>query len=131
MQIGIFAKTFAATGANDVLQAVRAAGYGVTQFNFACVGLPSMPDQIPAAIIEEIGLASEAAGVSIAAVSGTYNMIHPVAAKRERGLRQLAEIIEAAPEMEAGWSRSAPARAIRLINGAIIPAITMPTLGAI
>ena len=39
MQIGIFAKTFAVTGAVPVLKAVSDAGYDVAQFNMASVGI--------------------------------------------------------------------------------------------
>ena len=99
MQIGIFAKTFAVTGAVPVLKAVGDAGYGVAQFNMACVGLPSMPESISSAMTGEIAKASTATGVAIAAVSGTYNMIHPDPAMRADGLNRLAAIIRAAPLM--------------------------------
>ena len=38
MQPGIFAKTFAATGALASLEAARRAGYAVVQFNMAVLG---------------------------------------------------------------------------------------------
>ena len=93
MQLGIFAKTFAAQGAAPVLDAVRAAGYQTAQFNMACVGLPPMPDEISGSIISEITAASKSSGVSIAAISGTYNMAHPDPAIRADGLRRLGVII--------------------------------------
>jgi sugar phosphate isomerase/epimerase len=99
MQVGIFAKTFAATGALPALNAVRHAGYEVAQFNMACLGGPSMPDTIAPATADEIAQASRASGVAIAAISGTYNMIHPDQAKRADGLARLATIIGAAPRM--------------------------------
>ena len=52
MQIGIFAKTFSATGALPVLNAVKQAGYEVAQFNMACLGLPSMPESVAPALAE-------------------------------------------------------------------------------
>jgi sugar phosphate isomerase/epimerase len=94
MQLGIFAKTFAAQGAAAVLNAVRGAGYQTAQFNMACVGLPSMPDEISGSIISEIAAASQSSGVSIAAISGTYNMAHPDPAVRADGLRRLRVLIE-------------------------------------
>ena len=99
MLTGIFAKTFAVTGAGPVLHAVRAAGYGMAQFNFACLGLPPMPADIPAALSHSIAEAARATGVPIAAVSGTYNMIHPDVNQRAEGLRRLQTMIEAAPAM--------------------------------
>jgi len=99
MRIGIFAKTFAVTGAGPVLRAVRLAGYQAAQFNFACLGLPSMPDILPSGGCEEIARASLETGVSIAAISGTYNMIHPDQAVRDQGMRRLGLVIGAAPAM--------------------------------
>ena len=99
MQLGIFAKTFSITGALPVLQAVKQAGFNVAQFNMACVGLPSMPDSIAPMIGKEIAIASSSSGVAIAALSGTYNMIHPDSATRADGLARLATMIRAAREM--------------------------------
>jgi sugar phosphate isomerase/epimerase len=99
MQLGIFAKTFAVTGALPVLQAVRQAGYEVAQFNMACLGMPTMPKSIAPTIADEIAKASAASGVAIAAISGTYNMIHPEPPVRADGLARLATLIRAAPLM--------------------------------
>jgi len=99
MQIGIFAKTFAAQGARASLNAVRDAGYTVAQFNLAVLGGPSMPETISPATCAETAAASAEAGVALAAVSGTYNMIHPDQAKRDAGFARLATMIRAAPLM--------------------------------
>ena len=99
MRLGIFAKTFAAVGAEPSLQAVAAAGFSGAQFNLACLGLPSMPDAIDAETAASIGAASRATGVAIEAVSGTYNMIHPNPAVRRQGLARLEVLCAAAPAM--------------------------------
>ncbi len=99
MQVGIFAKTFAAQGAEPALKAAHEAGYSCVQFNLACLGLPSMPDEISIEAAHGIANASKVAGVKIAAVSGTYNMIHPDKAKREEGLARLGVMIKAAGAM--------------------------------
>ena len=96
MQIGVFAKTFPGSEPAGVLAAVRDAGFAVTQFNLACAGLPSMPDEVPAAAIQAIDAAVDASGVGLVALSGTYNMAHPDKAVRDDGLRRLAVVIEAA-----------------------------------
>lgn len=96
MRLGIFAKTFAGTDPAAVLAAVRQAGYETTQFNLACAGLPSMPDAVPADAIASVRAAAQSNGVSLAALSGTYNMAHPDKAVRDDGLRRLAVVIEAA-----------------------------------
>ncbi|MCZ8542849.1 sugar phosphate isomerase/epimerase [Mesorhizobium qingshengii] len=100
MRLGIFAKTFPGTEPAAVLMAVRQAGYETTQFNLACAGLPSMPDAVPAEAVAAIRAAARSTGVSLAALSGTYNMAHPDKALRDDGLRRLALVIEAAAALD-------------------------------
>ena len=99
MQAGIFAKTFLAPGVLGALQAAKAAGFDTVQFNMACCGLPAMPDEIAAETIAEIASASRETGVSLAAISATYNMIHPEPKVRADGLRKLEVILKAARGM--------------------------------
>jgi len=99
MQVGVFAKTFAATGARASLEAVRAAGYDVAHFNMAVLGGASMPKAIETAASTEITGASRETGVAIVGLSGTYNMIHPDPAVRADGLARLAVLLRAAPAM--------------------------------
>lgn len=96
MQLGIFAKTFAATDPAASLAAVREAGYACAQFNMRCAGLAELPDEVPDAVLARIAAAAHATGVALAALSGTYNMIHPDPAVRARGMRRLAVMIAAA-----------------------------------
>jgi sugar phosphate isomerase/epimerase len=65
------------------------------QFNMACAGLPSMPDVIPPGLPERIRHEMAARGLTMAAVSGTCNMIHPDLEQRQAGLRRL-EVLAAA-----------------------------------
>ncbi|AYG62011.1 sugar phosphate isomerase/epimerase family protein [Rhizobium jaguaris] len=96
MQVGIFAKTFPGTDPLSVLSAVRDSGYAGTQFNLACCGLPSMPDAVPEPSVSATRAAAQATGVTLAALSGTYNMAHPDPSVRQKGLTQLAVVIETA-----------------------------------
>ena len=100
MRLGIFAKTFPGAEPAAVLAAVRHAGYETTQFNLACAGLPSMPDAVPSDAIAAIRAATQSSGVSLAALSGTYNMAHPDKAVRDDGLKRLAVVIEAAAALD-------------------------------
>lgn len=94
MQLGIFAKTFPDIGADAALAAVSRAGYDVAQFNLACLGLPSMPDALDGKTAAEVGAAARRTGVGIAAISATYNMIHPDPAVRLKGLGRLEVIMK-------------------------------------
>ncbi|TGW05439.1 sugar phosphate isomerase/epimerase, partial [Mesorhizobium sp. M2D.F.Ca.ET.145.01.1.1] len=96
MRLGIFAKTFPGTDPAVVLAAVKQAGYETTQFNLACAGLPSMPDAVPADAVAAIRAAVRSSGVSLAALSGTYNMAHPDRTVRDEGLRRLGVVIDTA-----------------------------------
>ena len=98
-RLGIFAKTFPGTTAEAVLTAARDAGYGCVQFNLACCGLPSMPDELQSGTAAVIAAASAQTGVAIAALSGTYNMIHPDPAVRAQGLRRLELLLSQAQAM--------------------------------
>jgi sugar phosphate isomerase/epimerase len=99
MQAGIFAKTFSAPGALGALKAAKAAGFETVQFNMACCGLPAMPDDIAQETITEISEASRETGVTLAAVSATYNMIHPNPKVRTDGMRKLEVILNSARAM--------------------------------
>ena len=99
MQVGIFAKTFSRSNLEDVFSAIRSEGFTQTQFNMACTGLTSMPDMIPLDLADRIQAASVKNGVEIAAVSGTFNMIHPDFNERQIGLRRLDEMAKACSRM--------------------------------
>src|SRR6266516_5940904 len=89
MRLGIFARTFVRPAVEDVFDAVRAHGLNCVQFNLSCAGLPTLPDEIAPSLITRIHEASLSRGIDIAAVSGTYNMIHPAPQVRQAGLRRL------------------------------------------
>lgn len=102
MRLGIFAKTFTGTDPMTVLQAAKDAGYAAVQYNMACSGLGAMPDALTDAQAKAVEQASAATGVAIAAVSGTYNMIHPDPAVRTIGLRRLGVLIDHAATIGTG-----------------------------
>lgn len=94
MRPGIFAKTFAGTDPAVVLASAAAADYQCVQYNMACSGLAAMPDAISDAQARSVAAAAGQHGLSLAAVSGTYNMIHPDPGVRDQGLERLRIIAE-------------------------------------
>lgn len=90
MRIGIFAKTFVRPTLSETLDAVVAHGIDCIQFNFACAGLPSMPEKISPELVGQIQRELQQRSLSMGAVSGTFNMIHPDVAQRHDGLNRLA-----------------------------------------
>ena len=95
MQLGIFAKTFARPSVEEVFGAVAKHHLRCAQFNFSCAGLPGLPEHIELELARRIRKTAEERRISIAAVSGTFNMIHPNTLKRREGLRGL-EVLAAA-----------------------------------
>jgi sugar phosphate isomerase/epimerase len=99
MKLGIFAKTFEGATPLAVLSAAGRAGYDAVQYNMACSGLSSLPTEIDEDIAEAVHSASLETGIQIAAISATYNMIHPDLSAREMGRRSFAAIAAAARRM--------------------------------
>jgi len=95
MQIGIFTKIFPRSSLRPVLDAVAATGLRCVQFNMESVGLPPMPDEIPANLAEHIRDETSARGLGIASVQGTFNMSHPDPEHRRAGLRRLRVLADA------------------------------------
>src|SRR5262245_53772375 len=95
MTLGLFARTFVRSSVEEVFAAVAPCGVNCVQFNFACAGLPSLPDALETSLLERIQRAARVHHLALAAVSGTFNMIHPDAAQRAAGLRSL-EVVGAA-----------------------------------
>jgi sugar phosphate isomerase/epimerase len=90
--IGIFAKTFPRPTPEKTLDAVRSHGLSVVQYNLACAGLPTLPEWIEPAVARRIGTAAASRGITLAAVSSTFNMIDPTRARRDIGMRRLEQL---------------------------------------
>jgi len=99
MRVGIFAKTFVRSSLGETLDAVRAHRVGCVQFNMSCAGLPTMPEEIPAELAECIRVELDERNLTMAAVSGTFNMIHPNPKKRRDRLRWLGVLAGACGQL--------------------------------
>lgn len=89
MRPGIFAKVFSRPSPEKVFDALASYDLLETQFNMSVTGLSSMPDEIDPALVDRVREAAVARGITLAAVSGTFNMIHPDPEVRWDGLRRL------------------------------------------
>ncbi len=89
MQLGIFARTFTRPSVAEVFDAVVEHNLHCVQFNMACAGLPTLPAHIENEIIARIQMEAASREISIAAISGTFNMIHPDLQQRQIGLQRL------------------------------------------
>lgn len=101
MEIGIFAKTFLRPTLDEVLDAALAHGLRTVQFNLTCAGVASLPDRIEPALASAIRQAFAQRNMTMAAVSGTFNMIHPDLAQRQLGLARLRVLATASASLGA------------------------------
>jgi sugar phosphate isomerase/epimerase len=101
MQLGIFGKTFAGTDPSTVFAAVRAAGYDAVQHNWSSSGLASVPEIVPAGTAQAAAHAAHAQHLTMAALSGTVNLIHPDEAVRAANIATLITTIKEAPALGA------------------------------
>lgn len=95
MDIGIFSKTFARPTLGAVLDAVAEHGVHAVQFNLSCAGVEEIPDVIAPTLVATIRQEMAARGITMSAISGTFNMIHPDMAERQAGLRRLRTLAAA------------------------------------
>jgi sugar phosphate isomerase/epimerase len=113
MQLGIFAKTFPRPTLEETLDAVVAHGLTHIQFNMSCVGLPTLPDRIDESLCVRIARALAERGLTMAAISGTFNMCDPDESRLEDNLRRL--------EVLAASCRWLDTRIITLCTGTFDP----------
>ena len=99
MRLGIFARTFSRPSLEGVFDTVREHQLDCVQFNMACTGLPTLPDEVTPSLAIRIHDVAMSRGIEIAAVSGTYNMIHPDLKVRQAGLRRLRALASACDGM--------------------------------
>ena len=101
MYPAIFSRTYPLAKAREVFAAARADGFQGVQFNLLSTGLQSLPDDLPEGLGNEIRKQAQAAGIRLAALSGTYNMAHPEATVRASLRPGFRNVIEAARQMGA------------------------------
>jgi sugar phosphate isomerase/epimerase len=95
MQLGIFAKTFPRATLDETLDAVAGTGLAHVQFNMSCAGLTTLPDRLEEDRCIDIARSLRDRGLTMAAISGTFNMCDPDESRLEANLRRL-EVIAAA-----------------------------------
>ena len=89
MQIGIMSGTFARATLEEELDAVVNHGMNCTQFNLSSAGVTKIPPHIDEDLCDKIREEMGARSITMTALGGTYNMIHPDVQRRADGLRNL------------------------------------------
>jgi sugar phosphate isomerase/epimerase len=95
MHVGIFAKTFVRPTLEETLDAVVRHGLTHVQFNMSCAGLPTLPERVDEKLCRWIAQSLRDRGLTMAAISGTFNLCGPDPLRLEDNLRRL-EVLAAA-----------------------------------
>jgi sugar phosphate isomerase/epimerase len=89
MKIGILTNTYTQPTLEGVLGAVAAHGLRYVQFDLAAAGVASMPGAISDELADHIRNQMAARNIELTALSGTFNMAHPIPQHRAEGLQCL------------------------------------------
>ena len=95
MQIGIMSGTFARATLEEVLDAVVNHGMSCVQFNLSSAGVTKIPTHIDEDLCDKIREEMGVRNITMTALAGTYNMIHPDLQRRADGLRNLRVLASA------------------------------------
>jgi sugar phosphate isomerase/epimerase len=95
MDLGIFELVFPRPTLTGTLDVVVAHGVRHIQFDFVSAGLSAIPRDVSPSVASHIRQECDVRGITIAAVSGTYNMIHPDPHIRDEGLAGMRAIAAA------------------------------------
>jgi sugar phosphate isomerase/epimerase len=99
VDLGIFTRTFACSELAACLDAVVGYGFGLAHLSLRSAGLAALPDELPVDTLDAIRRDVEHHGVRLAGVSGTFNAIHPDAARRARETALACDLIAHAKEL--------------------------------
>ena len=100
MELGIFSRIYQATGIDQIFARIAHDGFQAIQFNFSTAGLPPLPRDWPEAVIKEVMASATQNGLTICALSGTYNMAHPDVARRGSDRIGFTNVVRAAQFMK-------------------------------
>lgn len=96
MKLGIFSKTFADLDFETAMQKINDYNLNYIQFNFANIGLKSMPEIVTEDEIRNIASITKKYSVKISAISGTFNALEQNKEKLEQNLHCFRAIVESA-----------------------------------
>lgn len=99
MQIGIMTNHFPRPTLEETLDAVAGHGIKCVQFSMISAGLDRMPRHLDPQLCDKVRTETEARQMSIAALGGEFNMVHPDPSRRRDGLRRLDVMAAACKRM--------------------------------
>lgn len=103
MEYGIFSKVYIDYEFEIALHKIKDQGLNTVQFNFANVGLSSLPKVINEDLISKIKEATINSGVDIAVISGTFNTLELNQDKKKGNLKCFATVVKAAKALSVPY----------------------------
>lgn len=88
MEIGIFSRTYERMSLEAVFRQMDRQGIHHTQFNLSSAGMAALPDSVDEETLLTVRALAKKYGITLDALSGTFNMIDPDVDARTRGCRQ-------------------------------------------
>ena len=95
-KLGVFAKHISRAKPEELFGAVAGFGLDCTQFNAACLGIPSLPGQIDVALWSRAARAARCAGVRVVALSATFNLLDENKLRLRDNFRRLEVLAQGA-----------------------------------
>ncbi|EOH91767.1 sugar phosphate isomerase/epimerase family protein [Enterococcus pallens] len=99
MELGIFSKGYKNYELTEAFTRIKQSGLSSVQFNFANVGLASLPEAIPEETLQQIQTAAERTGISLAVISGTFNTLELEEATHQQNLHNFQQVVQAAAKL--------------------------------
>jgi sugar phosphate isomerase/epimerase len=100
VELGVFSRTYQPIGIDRIFAQIAQDGFQTIQFNFSSAGLTSLPKDWPEAIVKGVMASAARSGLTICALSGTYNMAHPDVARRQADRVGFTNVVRAAQVMQ-------------------------------
>jgi sugar phosphate isomerase/epimerase len=92
MQLGVMTSVLSRPTIQAVAEAIREAELTAVQLNLESAGLEALPESLDPATAQRIGAAFTERGIQVAAVSGTFNAIHPDREWRAECVRRVGQL---------------------------------------
>ncbi len=95
LALGIMTRHVERATIEEVARAIRSHGLTAVQLSLESAGLDPLPDGVPEAVARRLGQTFRDAGVRVAAVSGTFNVLDPDHERRNANMERFARLCNA------------------------------------
>ena len=94
MKLGLITGEIKRDTVEEVFFAIRGYGINDVQFTYESVVNEELPSDISTELTKRVFRAAKTNGITIGAVNGTFNMVHPDPAIRDDGIKRFYEIVK-------------------------------------